>query len=318
MVNLTILGFDALEYKLIKEFGLSYLKQEDYGKTDISEFEKIVTPVLWGSAITGENLESEFVTEKGNQKMRGILKKPYYFLKNHYPSFAINTRKFFKKVGVLDKVGGSVFKVSVRNELRKETFLDGENRLGINVPGYNPERTPKCGMDEYIQGEVSSEEYINSVWSCFEETRKILLDNLDKEVVMAWFCPADRMGHIFRSDLNRMRETYEKLNDLAKKVRDSFNGAVLIISDHGMEKLGKFGDHSDMNYGFWSSNNSLGLKNPRFVDLKNIVEDLLNDEFNPDKYSQDKIGGKKVKDRKYSDDEKEIQRRLKELGYFGG
>ena len=47
---------------------------------------------------------------------------------------------------------------------------------------------------------------------------------------------------------------------LANKLKKTLEDDVffLIISDHGMKPLGRFGDHSA--YGFWSSNIKLGLK----------------------------------------------------------
>jgi hypothetical protein len=163
---------------------------------------------------------------------------------------------------------------------------------------------------------VNDEEYMEDIWGCFEETKNTLLDNLDKDVVMAWFCPADRIGHIFRSDIDIMKSTYEKLDIFAGEIKDKFDGRVLIFSDHGMEKLGKFGDHSSMSYGYWSSNEKIGLKNPRLVHLKDIIEDLVNGSIDPSRYSQEEVEEKEEKERKYEDDEKEIHNRLQELGYF--
>ncbi|MBD3247555.1 hypothetical protein GF378_02960, partial [Candidatus Pacearchaeota archaeon] len=50
---IVILAIDALEYDKVEEFNCKNLKQEYYGKTDISEFSQPRTMVLWSSFMTG-------------------------------------------------------------------------------------------------------------------------------------------------------------------------------------------------------------------------------------------------------------------------
>ena len=52
----------------MEEFDCKNLKQEYYGKTDISEFSQPRTMVLWGSFVTGKNKERA-VLEDGNKEM---------------------------------------------------------------------------------------------------------------------------------------------------------------------------------------------------------------------------------------------------------
>lgn len=316
-MNVCVLGYDALDPRLVEKFGMENLKQAEYGKTDISEFDKVATPIIWGSGITGQNIESDFTKERGSQTMRNVLKKPYRTLKRLSPKSAIALRKFLKNIGVLTKIRGDIFKVNVKRGLGLDTVFDRNGSVGINIPGYNWENMPKHSMDDFFEDRVDEEEYDKGVWSCYEDTKEKLLSNLDKNFVMAWFSPADRIGHIWRGDEDKMRETYKELNDLAGKVKEGFDGLVLIFSDHGMDLMGDFGDHTDIDFGYWSSSRKLGLRNPRFVNFKFIIEDLLDDDFYSGDYSQNEIGsGERQVKKKYEDEQKEMKKRLEDLGYF--
>ena len=56
-----------MDPELVEEFGCENLKQENYGKTDITEFNEPRTIVLWSSFLTGENREAEI--PKGKDRL---------------------------------------------------------------------------------------------------------------------------------------------------------------------------------------------------------------------------------------------------------
>jgi len=51
--RVVVLGVDGLEYNLVEEWDLKYIKQQSFCKTDLSDFDVIVTPPIWGAMITG-------------------------------------------------------------------------------------------------------------------------------------------------------------------------------------------------------------------------------------------------------------------------
>ena len=53
------------------------------------------------------------------------------------------------------------------------------------------------------------------------------------------------------------------------KTKISSDAMLLILSDHGQKK----GIHT--NYGFYSCNKKLGLKNPKIIDFKDILEKTI-------------------------------------------
>jgi len=73
-MRIIILGIDGLEYNLVEEWDLKYLKQEAYCKTDLSDFDVIVTPPIWGAMITGK-IEKEVIkaSQKRKNKEKSII-----------------------------------------------------------------------------------------------------------------------------------------------------------------------------------------------------------------------------------------------------
>lgn len=64
-----------------------------------------------------------------------------------------------------------------------------------------------------------------------------------------------------------MKIIYEDLDYIAKSIKNDY----IVLSDHGMEKIGIFGDHS--RYGFWSTNFK-DLGNPKITDFANVISQL--------------------------------------------
>ena len=54
-----IMGMDGLEYNYVKDWNLTNLMQETYGKTDISDYKDQRTIVLWSSFLSGRNTETD-------------------------------------------------------------------------------------------------------------------------------------------------------------------------------------------------------------------------------------------------------------------
>lgn len=314
-----ILGYDGLDIELVEQFNLPNLKQEEYGKVDISEFDLIATPILWGSFITGENLSSELTEKPRIKPLENIFRTPYQFLKKSIsPKLASKAINALKKTGLVQKVRGKAsFGSSKVKEMDKGTIFDFlKNSLGINIPAYNKTRGANASMKDVLENRISESEYWKAVWKEFEVTRKELMENLDKDLVMAWFSPADLNGHIWRGNAEKMRETYSRLDEFAEEVRDRFDGLVLIVADHGMKPLGKFGDHTNVDYGYYSSNIELELNSPEITDFYHVILSLLEGNYQPSEYKRDKKDKSRREEEFEGDEEEEIKKRLESLGYF--
>ena len=90
-------------------------------------------------------------------------------------------------------------------------------------------------------------------------------------IMMYWYCLDPIQHALFKNKLIIM-DFYLKFNEFVGKLKKklSDDDIILILSDHGQEK----GIHTA--YGFYSCNKKLGLKNPKIIDFKRIIEkDLM-------------------------------------------
>lgn len=228
------MGLDGLEYNCVKEFNLNALMQESSGKTDLSEFSEPRTVVIWSSFLAGKNLENRVLA-----------------------------------------LGKEFWKFKLRPD---ETFFSKFKKWkAIDVPGFtykfkNHDREKKL-LKKFFDGKVSVEEYDRVAFENHEENKREFLESLNKgyEVLMGYFALADVIGHLSFGLRSKMRLVYEELENLAKKAREACE-KVLIISDHGMRAVGRFGDHTT--HGFWSFSSKLELSKPRVTDFRELIEKL--------------------------------------------
>ena len=235
-----VYAIDALEYTLVEDFSCKNLMQNSYGKTDISEFSEPRTMVLWSSFMTGGNKEEDILA-KGDKEMwntRIDIEETFFSL--------------FDDPKILDLPGFNYDKEQHEKErsLLKE-FFDAEGKE-------EKERIKK----EYNSHSFEHHRKIK------EEFKKALKE--DHDFVLGYFSVADVIGHLNFGKRTIMKMIYTDLEEVASEIK----GDLIILSDHGMEKIGVFGDHS--NYGFWSTNlKGLGIKIPKITDFYRIIEGMI-------------------------------------------
>jgi hypothetical protein len=233
---IAVLAIDALEYNKVGEYDCKNLKQEYYGKTDISEFSQPRTMVLWSSFMTGQNKEKEVLLE-GDKEMWN--KK--WDIKDTFFSK-------FKNPCVLDLPGFS-YDIKVHEKSRKllKAFFEAE--------------------DDNKQEEIRKE-YNQDAFNHHEKIKKEFFKALKlqkNDFVLGYFSLADVIGHLNFGNNTMMKMIYQEFDEIAAEIRNMLDIKLLVLSDHGMKAIGIFGDHSE--YGFWSSNINLGIKDPKITDI---------------------------------------------------
>lgn len=334
MDKICVLVYDALDINLVEEFDLPNLKQKEYGKTDISEFEIKSTPIICSSFLAGKNLQYEFFNPPTPKvkKISSSINEVYQFIRwNISPQLARSLSETFKDLGLLKKLRrGNVNSRKNIREINVKTLLDFfDSPKCVNVPTFNQKHWRiNYSLRDVIQKKISESEYESLVWKHFEENKKDLMDSLDNNFILAWFKPPDLLGHIYRPNLDKMLEIYSRMDQLTKEVREAFDGWILVIGDHGMEPLGRFGDHSNLDYGYYSSNIELGLNNPKITDFYEIIKRRIFGKKGEKikkktrKKEEKKTGKKEDAERKEKSEEEEeadrekMLKRLKELGYW--
>lgn len=227
---IVILGLDGLEYEYVKSFDCKNLMQADYGKTDISEFSEARTVVLWSSFLAGSNLEKKILSSK---RLWDFRLKP------------------------------------------EETFFTRFERWkAIDVPGFTfihkNHKVEREALKKYFSKEISIEEYDKIAFKNYNQNKKEFLHALNEnyEIVMAYFGLADVIGHLSFGLEQKMKIVYKELDELSK-LANKKSKMLLILSDHGMIKVGRFGDHSK--YGFWSFSKKIDLQQPRLTELAKLT-----------------------------------------------
>jgi len=237
-----VLAIDALEYEKVQQFGCDNLKQQYYGKTDISEFSEPRTMVLWSSFITGMNKE-KVVLSGGNNEMWS---KRWNIGDTLFSSF--------KDPIVLDLPGFSYDLLShekSRNLLRR--FFEAEN---------NNEK--EAILKEYNKDAI---EHHKKIKEKFLEAIKQRHD-----IVLGYFSAIDVIGHLNFGNGTMMKTLYREMDELAAEIKNIPDTKLIVLSDHGMKPIGAFGDHS--NYGFWSTSFDAHLSSPKITDFFKVIQNL--------------------------------------------
>jgi len=104
-------------------------------------------------------------------------------------------------------------------------------------------------LKAYFNDEASVDEYDEVVWRNHEENKREFFLSFGVE--------------------EKMRQVYLELDRIADEVRSSVDDFILIISDHGMKAVGRYGDHTM--HGFYSANRKLGLDMPSITDFYDII-----------------------------------------------
>jgi hypothetical protein len=239
---IVVLAIDALEYNLVEKFNCKNLRQEYYGKTDISEFSQPRTMVLWSSFITGENKEKE-VLKEGNKEMWNKKWKLEETFFSH-----------FKNPVILDLPGYSYnLKVHEKSRILLKKFFETKDKKEEIRREYN-----KDALEHHKKIK--------------DKFMKVLRENHD--FILGYFSVIDVIGHLNFGNNLMMKMLYKEMDDIAAEIRKIPNINLVVLSDHGMKAIGYFGDHS--NYGFWSTNFKVDLKTPKITNFKKLILSLNN------------------------------------------
>jgi len=156
----------------------------------------------------------------------------------------------------------------------EETFLKFFKPFkAIDVPSFSFKQESHAEerklLKKYFNNKGTIEEYDAAVWKYHEENKKEFFNSIGKfDLVMGYFNLADAIGHLSFGISEKMRAIYADLEKIAKEVKGS-DDFILVISDHGMKAIGRYGDHT--RNGFYSANRKLGLKIPKITDFYNLM-----------------------------------------------
>ena len=288
--RIMILGIDALEYTLVEKWDLKHLKQIEYGKTVvpiIKGWKEPATVIVWPCLITGvEPEEMGFTTPI-------LFVQPFkWFFENiHRP-----IRDFMFRHSYVDnvsekKVGQEVlniFKDVTKNagftrppskrDIKAPTIFDNKKikSVHLHIPVYDEEldTLERWIIFDVMDKKIKTSDFVKKYEKEFEDRCKEVFHYVEKndwDLFMTYFYCLDPIQHALFNRKLTIMNWYLKFNEFVGELKKRLPKDVLllIVSDHGQEK----GIHTS--YGFYSCNKKLGLKNPKIIQFKEILEKEL-------------------------------------------
>lgn len=283
-MRLLIIGLDALDPDLVERWGMDWFKQKTYGRHYVGFFKQLFTPIIWGSFLTGlnvekhgydrENLDEKIVKEAYRSRILYIL---YLLRKRLAPAKDLGLRKLLMKLGLFNGYQGAI----MPEHLLKRTFIEelraaGYRVVAFDVPGYNESRNAvfRASIPELLSKPFDERKKIAEL--ALLDTRARVLKavkavEMGYDVVFVYSPLPDIAFHIvtkpslkaklwLRTLHYRLYKSTEKLLALAERK----GYAILVVSDHGFDLENYY--HSD--YGFWS----LNINPPRWWEIKSVLD----------------------------------------------
>lgn len=284
-----ILGIDAIEYDLIEKWDLKNLKQKEYGKTILPLYpnQDPTTEIIWPCFITGKEPEEMGYSSLNvcAKSLRPIISPISPVISKLFFDFKTKNGTHKKQVTwpilygcimLLKKIG--LIHKPTKEDIKSETIFDNKQikSIHLHIPIFDKDDFPEY-RKEIIK--VISEKLYHPIIEMklkneFTQRLKEVYDCVKKnnwQLFMQYFYVLDGVQHIFYRNHKKIAEFYLMFDEFIRKLTEIIDDEtlLLIVSDHGLKK----GIHTP--YGFYSVNKKLGLKNPRFIDFREIIEDKL-------------------------------------------
>lgn len=274
-MRVCILGYDGLDYNLVEQLNLKNIMQSEYGKVNVpivGGIDDPSTPIVWTSFITGQPPEIHGVDmpELWNNDFDNIRR----ILRKHKTIHNMVRRL---KIGYkVRKSVGAEAKYPSRKNIRCETLFDViEPSIALGIPVFNKNLQEIYPIGDVIKArknQLFRKEFEKNVRDIFKQEQIQLFDVLKNEwmLLMIHFHITDLFGHAFWGT-TKLITLYEEMENLTRNVKKELSNDdfLLIISDHGMSKLG----HTKT--GFFSLSHKIGLKNPDITDFFKIIKSII-------------------------------------------
>lgn len=274
-MRILILAYDGLDHDLVETLSLRNILQREHGKVDVpivGGIDDPSTPIVWTSFITGEppGIHGVDMPQMWDNELDGLRS----FVRRYRGIHNILKRL---KVGyrVRDAVGAKPSFPSRKNIKVDTLFEVVKPSTALGVPVYNKNLEEVYPIGDVVRARQDPEYlpvFEERVRGMFDEETEALFHAIEGEwrLLMAHFHITDLFGHAFWGT-EKLATLYEEMDLLTKRVKARLRGddLVLIISDHGMSKLG----HTKK--GFYSFNVKIGLVDPDIKDFFKIVTGLL-------------------------------------------
>lgn len=272
--RICIVGFDSLDYELLEKYNLTYIKQKEYGKIDLTQFmgynRLLSTPTIWTSFITGLSPDQHKVV--GWTWENPILDK----LKTLSVKFGLGKMIVSSKHlrWLPRKIIKNKYVPSVKGKM--PTIFDyARHPVDIDVPCYSQDayEEERVALTYGLGNPIVERQVAEKAWKEFRGKKERVLEALNNnwDLFMVHFYLPDIIQHLFWYREDEIERLYREMDitahDIENRVRE--NGLILFVSDHGAER----GLHN--RNAFYSCNQRVGLHNPKITDFANMIRQKL-------------------------------------------
>ena len=274
-MRILILAYDGLDHDLVETLSLRNILQREHGKVEVpiaGGIDDPSTPIVWTSFITGEPPEVHGVDmpQMWDNEFDGLRS----FVRRHRGIH--NILKRFKVGQKVREATGARSSFPSRKNIKVDTFFEVvKPSIALGVPVYNKNLEEIYPIGDVMRARQDPEYlpvFEERVRGIFDEEVEALFDAIEGEwrLLMVHLHITDLFGHAFWGT-EKVATLYEEMDLLTKRVKARLreDDLVLIISDHGMSKLG----HTKK--GFYSFNVKIGLVEPNIKDFFKIITGLL-------------------------------------------
>jgi len=290
IMKCVVLAFDALEYRFVQDFHLDNLKQKEYGKVIIPPecfvevktdyFQEATfepqTPLVWFSFLTGELPSAiQFSPIRWKSQFLDVLSAK---LANILP-----VKWALDRIRVKGKFARARRRSRIQDYNVPTIFDLTEKSYAFNVPlytqnwwgwGYGMNPNDFNNFEDFIDAVLKKQ--IDKFNNQMNKTICFLEQNHNWNLFMAYFYVLDPYGELCLDHTKDLSRIYAKVDKFVKEIKRRLDESfVLIVSDHGIERLGRtrFGKHS--NYAFYSANFPLHLDSPKITDFYPLIREVL-------------------------------------------
>lgn len=269
-----ILGIDGLEYNLVKEWRLKNIMQKEYCRMELSDYDVIVTPPIWGSMLTGK-IDKEIMkiwVKQAELTGGGVNVEQKWWTK--FGKFLPYSVNFWLLDNIFAKLqGGDAFEITanyVKEKNEHTIFEFFESTWTNGIPSYGRQVIDEVSK-KLTENAIAGDKKPYKVYAVekYKKDKEQLMSVLKKQQydLIFWYTGIlDSLGHVdMGNPLALMMKHYLEINEVVGVIKESCpNSIIYIVSDHGMERMepkkSSWGMHSD--HGFFSSSTGEKINRP--------------------------------------------------------
>ncbi|RLE88649.1 MAG: hypothetical protein DRJ67_01375 [Thermoprotei archaeon] len=289
-MRLLILGLDGLDPDLVERWRMDWFKLKFHGRHYVGVLKKLYTPIVWGSILTGLNVEEhgyglrELREKRSREAFKSRVLRRLYLLRLRLTRRRLGVRKLLVKLGLVNPYPPAI----MHDHLLARTFLEelkarGYSVAAIEVPSYNESR------NEYYRSRIDAlatapfSRRVELVEEALEDTRERVERGVKcveegHDLIFIYTPLPDVAFHMAVGPTLKVKvwlrsvhyALYEMLRPLMKLARER-GYEVLMLSDHGFDL--RSGYHSE--YGFWSTTVKPPYRPSSILDFHDLVMQLV-------------------------------------------